>query len=42
MKRLSYLMTMVLIMGLVSCGKDGPIGAQGPIGEKGGYNFRIK
>lgn len=35
MKRLFYLIAVMLYMGLVSCGKDGSIGPQGPMGEKG-------
>lgn len=41
-KRLFYLIEVMLYMGLVTCGKDGSTGAQGPMGEKGGYSFRIK
>lgn len=34
MKRLFYSITVMLCMGLVSCGKDGEMGPQGPMGEK--------
>lgn len=35
MKRLFYLIAVMLYMGLVSCGKDGSIGPEGPRGEQG-------
>lgn len=35
MKRISYLLMIGLILGFVSCGKDGSIGPIGPLGDKG-------